>query len=212
MNQSGLLNELVKRRDADQAARSAVEREGKAAYDRVMQIDNENAVWLEKVLDEIGWPARSQVGEEGAHAAWLLAQHADLHPLLQRRCLELLKEAVADGEASPADLAYLTDRVLLANKKQQIYGTQMAAQDGQLVACRLADSETVNERRATVGLGTIEDQLRAVLERSGPPKPSRMPCPSCGGDLVVWLPEIGGETALECPGCGRTITVRPVVG
>jgi len=212
MNETVLRKELLARRNADQASRSAVAHEGKVAFDRVVQIDDDNGAWLENVLNQWGWPLTSQVGEEGSHAAGLLAQHADRRPVLQRRCLELLKEAAANGEASPADLARLTDRVLLAGNERQIYGTQMAQRDGEFVACRLECPESVNERRTSVGLGTLEDQLREALELHGPPKPAHMPCPNCGGDLEVWPPELGGEASAECPGCRRMITVRPVAG
>ena len=48
-----------------------------------------------------------------------------------RRCLDLLAEAAIRGEASRADLAYLTDRVLLAEGQAQVYGTQfVGARDG----------------------------------------------------------------------------------
>jgi hypothetical protein len=40
-------------------------------------IDAENTVWLKAVIDTRGWPLRSQVGDKGALAVWLLAQHAD---------------------------------------------------------------------------------------------------------------------------------------
>jgi Family of unknown function (DUF6624) len=63
------------------------------------------------------------VGGDGAHAAWLLARHADQDPAFQRRCLELLTQAVASGEAAKIELAYLTDRVLAEGKPQE-YGTQ----------------------------------------------------------------------------------------
>ena len=84
-----------------------------------------------------GWPGRSLVGEEAAHAAWLLAQHADRHPALQEQWLSLLEAAVAQGEASPIDLAHLTDRVLLARGELQVYGTQTNGADGRWIACRL---------------------------------------------------------------------------
>jgi|HubBroStandDraft_3_1064219.scaffolds.fasta_scaffold71532_2 hypothetical protein len=45
-----------------------------------------------------GWPGRTLVGEDGAQAAWLLAQHADHNPDLQRAFLDALRDAVARGE------------------------------------------------------------------------------------------------------------------
>ena len=49
-----------------------------------------------KLVERQGWPTRSQVGEQAAVSAWLLAQHADQDPALQRRCLDLMR-AFADG-------------------------------------------------------------------------------------------------------------------
>ena len=45
-------------------------------------------------------------------------------PAFQRVCLELLGQAVQAGEADARQQAYLTDRVLLAEGNQQLYGTQ----------------------------------------------------------------------------------------
>lgn len=201
-----LLKDLLERRDSDQAARSTID--SREAFARILQIDDDNAAWLATVVDTVGWPGRTLVGDEGAHAAWLLAQHADRYPSLQRRCLELLEGTVIAGDASPIDLAYLTDRVLLASGGSQIYGTQMTAQDGRFVACRLCDPDTVDDRRASVGLGALEAQLHEALALYGPPVPSPMLCPTCGGKIAVWLPEIGGRSTVKCPSCHSITTIR----
>jgi hypothetical protein len=199
--------EILRRRDADQAARSALLHNDPEAVERVTQIDDQNAAWLSEVVDEVGWPGRSLVGESGAHAAWLLAQHADRYPRLQQRCLTLMKDAVALGEASPADLAYLTDRVLLAKGKLQIYGTQIIARDRRFIASRLSDPETVDIRRAAVGLEALEAYLSRALDSYGLPKPAQMPCPSCHSVLEVWLPELGGRSIVKCPSCLSVATI-----
>lgn len=59
-----------------------------------------------------------QVHGDGAVAAWLLAQHADQDPPLQRRCLDLMRVA-PETEVSPSHIAYLTDRVMLAEGESQ---------------------------------------------------------------------------------------------
>ncbi len=38
-------------------------------------MDQENSTWLEAVVRDRGWPGHSLVGEDGAVAAFLLAQH-----------------------------------------------------------------------------------------------------------------------------------------
>ena len=81
------------------------------------------------------------VGGDGEHAAWLLAQHADSDPEFQRICLDLVTQAVACGEALPTELAYLTDRVLLAEGKPQEYGTQFKGHKGRWVPQWLRGAE-----------------------------------------------------------------------
>jgi DNA-directed RNA polymerase subunit RPC12/RpoP len=202
-----LVTELQRRRELDQAVRADVTRGTRAAAD-ITDVDAANTSWLKDVVDAVGWPGRSLVGDEGAHIAWMLAQHADQDRVFQRRCLELLKRAVAEGEASPCDLAYLTDRVLLAYGEPQLYGTQLTAQNGQLVPCRLRDQGTVDERRATLGLEPLNAYLHRALETLGPPSPACITCARCNERIELWLPEPGETTKVRCPACGRRITIR----
>ena len=44
------------------------------------KVDKENQIWLGMVIDKFGWPGKSLVGRDGAHAAWMLAQHATQGP------------------------------------------------------------------------------------------------------------------------------------
>lgn len=203
-----LVTELQRRRELDQAARADVARDSRAAAAHITDVDDDNTSWLKDVVDAVGWPGCSLVGDEGTHSAWMLAQHADRDRAFQRRCLELLKRAVAEGEASPRDLAYLTDRVLLAYGEPQIYGTQLTARDGQLVPRRLRDPGAVDERRATLGLETLNAYLHRALEILGPPSPACITCARCNERVELWLPEPGETTAVRCAACGRRATVR----
>jgi len=202
-----LREELMRRRDIDRAARSAYSG-APADMARLMEMDSDNAAWLTTIVDQIGWPGHSLVGEDGAHAAWLLAQHADLDPAFQRRCLELMWLAVERGEASPVDLAHLTDRVLLASGEPQLYGTQVTVQEGQYLPARLQDPETVDARRAAVGLDPIAAHPGRALDRQGSPRSARRPCPGCGEPIEVRLPRPGEATRFKCPACGATGAVR----
>jgi len=203
-----LRTELLRRRDADQAGRAAFDGKDPEQLRRLMELDDDNAGWFSDVIDEVGWPGRSLAGEEGSHAAWLLAQHADRYPELQQKCLELLERAVAAGEASAKDLAHLTDRALLARGQLQRYGTQITARDGKFIPCRLLDPDTVDERRAGVGLEPMEAQLARALELYGPPRPACMACPECKANCEIWLPEMGGANSAVCPACGYVISIR----
>jgi hypothetical protein len=90
----------------------------------------------------------------------VIAQHADLDPALQERALGLLREAVAQGQASPGDLAYLTDRVAVAAGEPQPYGTQVRCVQGRpLMATPIEDRATLDERRVEAGLEPLRDYL-----------------------------------------------------
>ncbi len=115
---------------------------------------------LAEILDEHGWPTYDLVGEDGEDAAWTIAQHADHDPDFQRRALGLLRTAVAAGQASPGNLAYLADRVAVGAGEPQTYGTQVGCgPDGPAPATPLADAAAVDNLRAEVGLPPLADYL-----------------------------------------------------
>jgi hypothetical protein len=162
-----LRQELLRRMRADQDARKAVvpllEKKGSEAEEakkRLREIDRENTARLQEIIKQHGWPGKSLVGSDGSHAAWLLVQHADRDRPFQKRCLDLLKVAVAKGEATGEQLAYLTDRVRVGGKKPQIDGTQLRWVDGKLRSLPIEDEANVDRRRKAVGLLPLADYLR----------------------------------------------------
>jgi hypothetical protein len=190
-----LRDELLARMERDQAARGG--EPGTAVPEDLQDVDRENTRWLAAVLQDRAWPARSEVGDDGAFAAWLLAQHADLDPPFQRSCLVLLDEAVRAGEADPGHLAYLTDRVRVAEGRPQVYGTQVTVDADGYRPRRLAEPDAVDERRAAVGLPPLAEYLASF----GPPRPNVFPCQQCSTMIEFWPPEVGGVD-LSCPACG----------
>lgn len=80
-------------------------------WNAVSDVDADNTRWLVELVSEHGWPRQSDVGEEAATDAWLLAQHADSRPEDQRLFHRLMSAAVDAGEASPRLFGYLEDRV-----------------------------------------------------------------------------------------------------
>jgi len=164
--------ELLARREEDQRIRHAAMEASDPKTGRLPdnlgaewnRIDTANTEWLNDLVDARGWPGRSLVGEDGAKAAWLLAQHADQSRDLQRKFLDLLRGAVATGEAAGFDLAYLEDRVRVADGRPQLYGTQFQGLGEDLAPCPIEDPDGLDERRAAVGLppfAEYEAQIRA---------------------------------------------------
>ncbi|MEV2241026.1 DUF6624 domain-containing protein [Micromonospora sp. NPDC049891] len=118
---------------------------------------------LKEIIREYGWPTFDLVGKDGENAAWVIAQHADLDPAFQQEALELLRAAVAGGQASPGNLAYLEDRVAVAKGEPQAYGTQMrCGTDGPVPATPIRDEAGVDKRRAEAGLPRLAAYLREM--------------------------------------------------
>ena len=170
--------ELLDRCGRDQAARMSLRpglamAEWMADWESVVApVDRDNTARLRDIVARYGWPGRRLVGEAGAHAAWLLAQHAP--PDLQEQCLPLLQDAVAQGDASPADLAYLTDRVLMHRGEAQIYGTQYVETDGALELWAVRDRSGLDQRRAELGLEPeAENRARLLAAEEQGDKPGR---------------------------------------
>lgn len=123
---------------------------------------------LEEIFDEYGWPTIDLVGEDGSTAAWVIAQHADLRPALQQRALELLRPAAEAGQASRGDLAYLDDRVAVAEGREQTYGTQIrCGPDGPEPATPIADEAGVESRREEAGLDPLAAYIDEMTELCG---------------------------------------------
>jgi len=134
--------------------------------DRMKSIDADNTKWLKGVIERHGWLGESLVGRDGANAAWLLVQHADADPKFQRHCLDLMAK-LPPGEVSRSELAYLTDRVLLAEGKKQKYGTQCMFADGKWKPRPLEDEANVDKRRAEVGLPPLAEYLKLIEQHNG---------------------------------------------
>jgi hypothetical protein len=158
-----LRDELLRRRELDQAPMRGM-RIGQTVdpeqLERLEATIRDNTEWLRSVIQEWGWPERSLVGEHGADAAWLLAQHSDHDVAFQRECLDLLEAAVASGDASRSNLAYLSDRVLLKERGKQVYGTQFTNGPDGPEPQPIEDPESVEERRAAAGLISLAEYQR----------------------------------------------------
>jgi hypothetical protein len=166
-----LRRELLRRVKEDQDIRKEVLKagSGETASRKMMEIDRKNTTRMKEILDQHGWPGKSLVGVDGAHAAWLLVQHADRDREFQKRCLKLLEKAVKADEAAGIDLAYLTDRVRVAENKKQVYGTQFEVKDGKLAPYPIEDEKNVDRRREEVGLPNLAE-YRKTLEEVYKPK------------------------------------------
>ena len=86
-------------------------------------VHEHNAQQLQQIIDEVGWPGQSLVGDDGEKAAFLIAHHAIGVPAFQRDCLEHIRQAVKQGDIPLHREAYFIDRIRFNQRQPQVYGT-----------------------------------------------------------------------------------------
>lgn len=134
--------------------------------EKMVRIDSANTERMIQIVERHGWPTFDLVGKDGAEAAWILIQHADQSPEFQRKCLNLMT-SLPHEQVSQKKVAYLTDRVLLAEGKKQVYGTQVVQEGGTFNPRPLEDEGGVDKRRAAVGLPPLAEYLKQIEEVYG---------------------------------------------
>ncbi len=125
-------------------------------------VHRHNGDRLTEIIDELGrWPGQRLVGAAGARAAHLIAQHDIENHELMRRAHELYGAAVEGGDAEPAGLAYLEDRIRAFEGQRQRYGTQVGWNlDGEFGPWPpIDDAASVDDRRASIGLPPLADAI-----------------------------------------------------
>jgi len=162
-----LQQELFQVMDNDAALREELMAECESSEEylqKIEELSTQNGLWLHKVLDKYGWPGIKEVEIEGADAAWYIAQNAIALPNTMRYALSLLKTAVINNNAPAWHLAFLEDAILFFEGKPQIYGTQFDwDREGNMVPYNIAEADSVDERRLSVGLNTLADRKREIV-------------------------------------------------
>ena len=140
---------LLAMREKDISTRASLVEKGELSdnnYHPVMKlVHEENNKRIKEIIKEFGWPLESEVGEDGAEAAWLIVQHA-----------------VERGEAKGWFLAYLQDRVLTRQGKPQIYGTQHEVVNGRMKPMKTESPDEVNKRRDMLGIWSQEEHTTSL--------------------------------------------------
>jgi hypothetical protein len=137
-------------------------------FSHMALVDRTNTERLKAIVARCGWPVKEKFGQQAAGDAWLLAQHADHDLAFQKQALALIEEAAkARDERVDRNFAYLYDRVAVAEKRLQRYGTQLHSPSG--VACALEfkpmeDRAQVDARRAELNLQPLDEYRRLVLD------------------------------------------------
>jgi len=162
--------QLVGRAAQDQAARKEFLKDPKSveANEKALEVDRDNTAWLLSTVEKCRWPKMSEVGEEAATDAWLLAQHADMAPELQAKAAQAMKYAVFAGEADGKLLALLVDRNRVTNNELQVYGMSYKVRsDGKIVFDDIINASQLGERRRSIKIGTFLCYAEEVSRKNG---------------------------------------------
>jgi len=155
-----LKHELIEMVHIDQAIRAEITEIGwhqapKPLVEKLQGIDIQHCLRLKEIVVGHGWPSISLVGKEGVDAAFVLLQHCpDTEFKIQ--ILPELKRSFPKGKGvTGQQFALFTDRLLLAQAK-------LAA--GNLIFEPIAHEEKLNTRRAEVGLPSMQEYRRLLME------------------------------------------------
>lgn len=160
---AALRDELLKMAASDQEVRQAA---NKGDFSRWAAVDAANQARLKDIVARFGWPTYAMVGEDGARAAWLIAQHADSDKAFQRAVLALMEPLVREKQASGKQFAYLYDRT----HYPQRFGTQ-----GDCVSrtewqpFQIEEIANVDERRRAVGLPPLSEYAKLFKDACANP-------------------------------------------
>lgn len=122
----------------------------------------ENQKRLFELLDKYGWPTASEVTEYAAAGAALVINHSNYET--RAKYFPMLEEAFKKGEAQPLRYAKMSDRLLVEEGKEQLYGTQIKFVNGVREPELIKDPQYVDKRRAEIGLGPLAPYLKERFE------------------------------------------------
>ncbi|MFK7770842.1 MAG: DUF6624 domain-containing protein, partial [Saprospiraceae bacterium] len=130
-----------------------------ALWQDILKRDSINLIKVSEILTEHGWPDKKLIGEKGTTTLFLVIQHADHNT--QAKYLPMINKAMKDNNLPKRQFAMFYDRLVLNRGEKQLCGTQLAmSKDIELpYVLPLEDPENVDQRRAEMGLNTMQENL-----------------------------------------------------
>lgn len=124
------------------------------------KIDKQNLIKVVSLIEKCGMPTLKEVSKKQMSAIWLVFQHAD--NTNRKKYFPLLKKSAKNGDLNKSNIAIMEDRILMLDGKPQIYGSQISqnTQTKKWELYELESPETVDKRRAEVGLGSLKEYLK----------------------------------------------------
>lgn len=156
--------EILRRLKMDQEY--ALKVQNAHAYDPGMQqIHEENAAYVNDLVDTYGLSVLMNESDEIAEAVFIMIQHAISMPDFMKSMFSKLQEV---SPSRPIYIAYMTDRILSMSRQPQQYGCSYDYDEsGQMVMYWVRDDrETINARRLAIGLSSVEENEQRFIHLS----------------------------------------------
>lgn len=152
--------ELKVRSDASSQARDDWQKDGFSSNTevekRAQEEDSKSADWLRQSIDKDLLFSGTGVDRQDIFETALLVQHSGRMDLM-KEALPIFAGLMVDGRFNRAVYAVMVDRILVFEKKKQIYGSQGVDGDGKVVPGPMVAPSEVNARRRLMNMMTIED-------------------------------------------------------
>lgn len=126
-------------------------------YQRYVSLSNLNAFKvldeLDKLIAKFGYPGRSLVGDDYALVFSIISTAGIKY---KEKYYDLIIDAANKKELDWTDVAFFVDKVKVARKEKQVYGTQYKIEERNVVYYPIEDKANLNQRRKKAGLEEME--------------------------------------------------------
>jgi hypothetical protein len=124
------------------------------------KVDRQNLIKVVSLIENCGMPTIKEVSKKQMSAIWLVFQHGD--NTSRKKYFPLLKKSAKNGDLNKSNIALMQDRILMIDGKPQIYGSQISQnrETKKWELYKLENVETVDKRRAEVGLGSLKEYVK----------------------------------------------------
>jgi hypothetical protein len=129
-------------------------------YQRYVSLSNLNALKaldeLDKIISTFGYPGKTLVGSDHA-IVFSIISSAGIH--YKEKYYDLIIGAANKKELDWSDVAYFVDKVKVAKKEKQVFGTQYKIENNRIIYYPVEDKSMLNSRRKNAGLEETDIQL-----------------------------------------------------
>ena len=117
---------------------------------------------LNEIVQLQGWPTKEQITEEGVKAAFALVSHSNnLH--FQQDMLPFIIQSYMDKQGISGEaVAIFTDKVYIAQGKNQVFGTQADLIGGEIVFFQIENEDSVDQLRAKMHMSPLKEYKKTL--------------------------------------------------